>query len=658
MSFATFQECLCAEVQGSKARGGPGCHVVPAGRPQPHISVFLLNPGSMELSQGEGEVCFGGIMASGYWQQPELTAAAFVEHPELGRLYRTGDLGMWHGQQLVVHGRLDRQVKIRGCRVELEEIEVALAALWKPRASHVAVVAAQGPEDRLQVVAFVCPADLETEALQADAKQRLLPQLVPSLFVVLPALPRLASGKVDLVGLKASAARALFQQSQETSASLDSLGLLQHLTKTQLEEQKWLQNQQAFWLLLVMIQHFCFVHGASFGQVKSPEDGGWLAEQAIALLGRNKDMIAFTLLLGFSDASYSPSLGARDAVVLITAALMTLVLNPLADYLSEGDPSPCIKADWFLYTYLWARLVLCSLCHLKPGLWQPVLLLSCACLIPDDLLWLQLPMAWRASLSHFNVVFRTKGLRFVLFFMPGCYLLAWNATRLGLVAWCRRVGTWSLRRASDCLANYIDADVAQQSLERSVCFACAAFFLAISALSSTGPQLKLALGYQQGYQAVYVEGGFEYSAFEKSSHSVTWQYMTHPSLAQYVALWLEEFLLLVLPTLAVAVAMAYVPWHFKRIGGTCFGTYVLHVEMWSLPFIRIFDEPVVSHISWVGNPWLNAAIVLLWNIAFCLAFAYTLGAGFHDLLVSLLRSSLNAIMAKCSPTETTRAEQV
>ena len=61
---------------------------VPAGRPQPHVQVHLLKPGTLE-EVDEGEICFGGMMSSGYWQDPELTAACFIDHPSLGKLYRS-----------------------------------------------------------------------------------------------------------------------------------------------------------------------------------------------------------------------------------------------------------------------------------------------------------------------------------------------------------------------------------------------------------------------------------------------------------------------------------------------------------------------------------------------------------------------------------------
>ena len=217
------------------------------------------------------------MMSSGYWQRPDLTAASFVEHPTIGLIYRTGDIGKWCQKQLHVLGRLDRQVKIRGCRVELQEVEIAV----QPFVEEVAVVAAEGAQSHLQIVAFVGPPTLDVDALKQQMQEHLLPHLVPSLFIAL-SLPRLPNYKVDLLKLRTAATDALTQQSRETYAVLDSLGLLQHLTKTQLEEDKWMQNQQAFWLLTVMMEHFKLVSG-------SAGDAGSGAIQAMALLSHNKD---------------------------------------------------------------------------------------------------------------------------------------------------------------------------------------------------------------------------------------------------------------------------------------------------------------------------------------------------------------------------------
>ncbi len=81
--------------------------------------------------------------------------------------------------------------------------------------------------------------------------------------------------------LKKWASDALVKQSTETHAVLDSLGILQHLTKSQIQEDKWIQNQQAFWCLLVMMEHFTLVKGAArspqpqYGMQDSASDALW-----------------------------------------------------------------------------------------------------------------------------------------------------------------------------------------------------------------------------------------------------------------------------------------------------------------------------------------------------------------------------------------------
>ena len=102
---------------------------VSIGIPVPGISAWVLDDSLREVPDGEtGELCLGGVaLARGYHRRPELTAQRFPEHLTLGRIYRTGDLahrapdGVFY-----VHGRIDSQVKLRGHRVELEEIEACL----------------------------------------------------------------------------------------------------------------------------------------------------------------------------------------------------------------------------------------------------------------------------------------------------------------------------------------------------------------------------------------------------------------------------------------------------------------------------------------------------------------------------------------------------
>ncbi|MEO6194959.1 MAG: condensation domain-containing protein, partial [Thermoanaerobaculia bacterium] len=149
-------------------------------------------PGEMFLA-GEG-------LSRGYLGRPGLTAERFVPDPfgrEPGaRLYRTGDLARRLPDGTLDYlGRIDHQVKVRGFRVELGEIEAALVR--HPRLRE-AVVAARDDGDRGQrLVAYVVPADVAAAELRGFLRDRLPEYMVPSAFVGLDALPLSATGKVD-----------------------------------------------------------------------------------------------------------------------------------------------------------------------------------------------------------------------------------------------------------------------------------------------------------------------------------------------------------------------------------------------------------------------------------------------------------------------------
>lgn len=111
---------------------------VPAGIPQAYVDVWIMEESSDDLlnplkpvpTGKVGEICFGGggqgFLARGYWKRDGLTAEKFVETGNHGLLYRTGDAGYWEGGVVLVSGRLDRQVKVRGVRIQPEGIEACL----------------------------------------------------------------------------------------------------------------------------------------------------------------------------------------------------------------------------------------------------------------------------------------------------------------------------------------------------------------------------------------------------------------------------------------------------------------------------------------------------------------------------------------------------
>ncbi|TWS93706.1 non-ribosomal peptide synthetase, partial [Reyranella sp. CPCC 100927] len=171
---------------------------VPIGGKYPGRSIYVLDSDGNEAPVGGlGELCVGGdSLARGYLARPGLTAERFVPDPRSvgGRLYRTGDLCRERMDGTVEFlGRLDQQVKIRGFRIELGEVEAALRSCDGVREA-VAMVRGDGANRRL--VGYVVGA-VDGAAVKAALTHRLPGHLVPSVVMVLEALPLNASDKVN-----------------------------------------------------------------------------------------------------------------------------------------------------------------------------------------------------------------------------------------------------------------------------------------------------------------------------------------------------------------------------------------------------------------------------------------------------------------------------
>jgi amino acid adenylation domain-containing protein len=185
---------------------------VPIGRPIANTETYVLGRHGEPLPIGfPGELHIGGAgVAKGYLNRPELTAERFVPDPFSGRpgarLYRTGDLARYRADgALEFVGRVDYQVKVRGFRVELGEIESLLAS--HPAVAEAVVVVREDHLGERSLAAYVRPAgasSLLAADLRAFLKQRLPDHMVPSTFTVIEAFPLTPNGKVDRGGLPAA----------------------------------------------------------------------------------------------------------------------------------------------------------------------------------------------------------------------------------------------------------------------------------------------------------------------------------------------------------------------------------------------------------------------------------------------------------------------
>ncbi|WP_330180111.1 non-ribosomal peptide synthase/polyketide synthase [Nocardia sp. NBC_01503] len=178
---------------------------VPIGRPEWNSRVYVLDARLRPVPAGVvGDLYLAGVqLAHGYIGRGGLTAERFIPDPfalRAGeRMYRTGDLAAWNASgELEYHGRTDFQVKVRGFRVELGDIEAALLA--EPSVETAVVVAHSDAHRGDQLVAHVVSAPgytVDPDALRARLGTVLPAYMIPAAVMVLPELPMTATGKVD-----------------------------------------------------------------------------------------------------------------------------------------------------------------------------------------------------------------------------------------------------------------------------------------------------------------------------------------------------------------------------------------------------------------------------------------------------------------------------
>ncbi|MGW0821428.1 amino acid adenylation domain-containing protein [Streptomyces sp. NPDC002845] len=175
------------------------------GKANPNTQLYVLDDELRPVPVGVGgELYVGGfLLGRGYVNAPGLTASRFVANPfanDGSRLYRTGDLARFNPDgSLDFLGRADNQIKIRGMRLEIEDVEVGLAE--HPGVRHTCVVAKKNAAGGTYLLGYVIPAagseDLRADEVKAWAVEHMVEYMVPAHIVVMTEFPLTANGKLD-----------------------------------------------------------------------------------------------------------------------------------------------------------------------------------------------------------------------------------------------------------------------------------------------------------------------------------------------------------------------------------------------------------------------------------------------------------------------------
>ena len=205
-------DCICVNRLGSTETGSIRWYfinkntfidgnIVPVGYPVEDNEVLLLDTVGNEVSAGDvGEIAVKShYLSQGYWRRPELTRGVFLPSTGGQRIYRTGDIGrMLSGGCLLCLGRKDSQVKIRGHRIEIAEIELALLSHEKIQAA--VVLAREDQNGEQQLVAYFIPSELPgptVTQLRHSLAETLPEYMIPSTFMALDEFPQAPNGKIN-----------------------------------------------------------------------------------------------------------------------------------------------------------------------------------------------------------------------------------------------------------------------------------------------------------------------------------------------------------------------------------------------------------------------------------------------------------------------------
>lgn len=178
---------------------------LPIGKVCSNMRALILNDENKQCKTGEqGELCISGTgIALGYWNAPDITAKAFVQNPlntkYHDRIYRTGDL-VYENEEgnIIFIGRKDSQIKLRGNRIELGDLESAAAAI-----ENVQSACALFNAGKQEIVLFIeTTAEIKERKFKMELKKYVPAYMVPAKIITMDKFPHTPSGKIDRVGLR------------------------------------------------------------------------------------------------------------------------------------------------------------------------------------------------------------------------------------------------------------------------------------------------------------------------------------------------------------------------------------------------------------------------------------------------------------------------
>lgn len=202
-NFYGATECASNASVYKTSDADDGSWLVPVGRPIDNVKLYVLDDRLKRVPVGAaGELCIAGrCVSAGYWRDQERTDRCFVPNPyddgQYSVLYRSGDIARISTSGLLeICGRSDNQIKVRGYRIELEEVEKALES--HPAIAKAAVVA-DGMDDHRHLTASVIPArdSLCSEDIVAHLRHTLPSYMIPAAFRLVDNIPLTANGKID-----------------------------------------------------------------------------------------------------------------------------------------------------------------------------------------------------------------------------------------------------------------------------------------------------------------------------------------------------------------------------------------------------------------------------------------------------------------------------